>query len=131
MVSFRACKPRLYPYSVPGTAALVNMTRNMRYKNDKNIKFVVTTFVFFKLKMHQNLYSAPEPNWSSLRSLRPPSRLWRGIPIPLPRLRRLELGAYVRRLGFQAPSTEIPGYASAHAPNISVNFHLTGFQTIV
>jgi len=42
MVSSKACKPRLYPYSVPGTASLVNLTLNMRYKNDKNIKFVVT-----------------------------------------------------------------------------------------
>jgi len=29
----------------------------MRYKNDKNIKFVITRFVF-KLKMHQNPFSA-------------------------------------------------------------------------
>jgi len=38
-----------------------NLTLNMRYKNDKNIKFVITRFVFFKLKMHQNLFSAPDP----------------------------------------------------------------------
>jgi len=46
----------------------------MRYKNDKKIKFVITTFVFFKLKMHKNPFSA--------------------IPLPARCLRRLELGAY-------------------------------------
>ena len=38
--------------------SLVNLTPNMRYKNDKNIKLVITRFVFFKLEMHQNPFSA-------------------------------------------------------------------------
>jgi len=60
MVSFRACKRRLIcrlpyrQYSIPGTASLVNVTVNMRFKWTKNIKFVITRFDFFKLKMHQN-----------------------------------------------------------------------------
>ena len=89
----------------------------MRYKNDKNIKFVITRFVFFKLKMHQNLFSAgtppglrPDPD-GELTTL-PPGPLvgWGGgypLPIPLPtrRLGRLELGS-------QAPATHNPGYAT-------------------
>jgi len=99
----------------------------MRYKNDKkNIKFVIIRFVFFKLKIHQNPFSAgapPGPRWGSFRrSPRPPSRLGRGIPggfpLPLPilvparRLRRLELGAFGASV-FRPHSTQNPGYASA------------------
>jgi len=66
-----------------------------------NIKFVITRFVFFKLKMHQNLFSVGAPPRTPLGSLRrSPDPLvgWGGeypLPILLPtrRLRRLELGA--------------------------------------
>ena len=50
---------------------------DLKWQN--NIKFVITRFDFFKLKMHQYPFSA------------------KPLPIPLPprrRLRRLELGAY-------------------------------------
>jgi len=51
-------------------------------KMTKNIKFVITRFVF-KLKMHQNQFSGPR--WGSLpRSPRPPSRLGRGYPLAIP-----------------------------------------------
>ena len=81
MVSFRACKPQLYgyPYSVPGTASLVNLTLNMHYKNDKNIKFTITRFVFSSSKCTKICF------WHSPR---PPRRLGRGYPLPIP----LELG---------------------------------------
>ena len=100
-------------------ANLVNLTLNMRYKNDKNIKFVITRFVFFKLKMHQNPFSAGAPPRTPLGELttlpRAHSRLGRGYPllIPLParRLRRLELGAYGATV-LRPPSTQNPGYAS-------------------
>ena len=75
----------------------------MRYKNKmtNNIKFVITRFVFFKLKMHPNLFSAGAPPRTPLGAYdAPPDPLvgWGGgypLPIPLPtrRLRRLELGA--------------------------------------
>jgi len=100
---FKACKIRLYFYSVPGIASLVNMTLNMRYKNDKNIKFV-TRFVFFKLKMHQNPFT---PLGSLRRSPRPPSWLGREIPPPH--------SVSPRRLGSQVPSTQIPGNANDNA----------------
>jgi len=66
----------------------------------KNIKFVITIFVFFKLNMHQNPFSAEAPPRTPLGELttltQTPSRLGRGIPLPIPlraqRFRRLELG---------------------------------------
>jgi len=74
----------------------------MRYKNYKNIKFVITTFVFLSSKcttIHFRPGLDPLDGWG-----------W-GYPLSIPllarRLRRLELG-----LGFQAPSTQNPGYAS-------------------
>jgi len=111
-------------------ASLVNLTLNMRYKNDTNIIFVITTFVFFKLKMHQHPFSAgalPGPAGGAYDAPPDPLAGWgggyplhigRGIPLPSPhsphrstplasRTRRL------RRLGSQAPSTQNPGYASA------------------
>ena len=71
---------------------------NMWYKNDKNIKFVVTRFVFFKLKMHKNPFSAGDPAGGAYLLV----RLGHPSPFPFP----------PRRLGYQAPSTQIPGYAS-------------------
>ena len=70
----------------------------------KNIKFVITRFVFFKLKMHQNPFSlgrGSAPNPATL-------------PIPLPArcLRRFELGAYGASV-LRPPSTQNPDYASA------------------
>ena len=54
----------------------------------KNIKFVITRFVFFKLKMHQNPFSAGAPPRTPLGSLRrsprPPSRLGIRITLPIP-----------------------------------------------
>jgi len=74
----------------PGTASLVtNETLNMCYKNDKNIHFVITRFVFlFKLKCTKICFRPglrPRPRWESLRrSLRYHSRLGRPLPIPFP-----------------------------------------------
>jgi len=83
-------------------ASLVNLTLNMRYKNDKKYIICHHQIRFFKLKIHRNPFSAgapPGPRWGSLRrSPRPRSRLGRGIPLPIPlparRLRCLEVGAY-------------------------------------
>ena len=75
----------------------------MRYKNDKkNIKFVIIRFVFFKLKIHQNPFSAgapPGPRWGAYDAPPDPLVGWGGgypLPIPLParRLRRLELARF-------------------------------------
>jgi len=101
-------------------ASLVNLTLNIRYKMTKNIKFVITRFVFSSSKCTKIRFRpglCPGPRWESLRrSPRPPSRLGRGYPLPIPlparRLRRLELG-----LGSQAPLTQNPGYASASSRN--------------
>jgi len=76
----------------------------------KNIKFVITIFVFFKLKMHQNPISDP----AGAAYDAPPDPLvgWEGgypLPIPLPaRLSNSALCASVLR----PPSTQNPGYAS-------------------
>jgi len=97
-------------------ASLLNLTLNMRYKMTKNIKFVITRFVFFKLKMHQNPFSAGAPPWTPLGELtmlpRPPSRLGRGIPSPHSPPRSTASASRIRRLGSQAPSTQNPGYAN-------------------
>ena len=83
----------------------------MRYKDDKNIKFVVTTFVFSSSKCTQIRFwqrLRPDPAGELTTLPRPPSRLGRGIPLPIPlSARRL------RRLGYEAPSTQNPVYASA------------------
>ena len=100
-MSFRACKPRLYLYSVPGTASLVNITLNMRYKNDENIKFVVNIFVFSSSKCTKIRFRTglrPRPRWGSLRRSPDPLVGWGGgypLPIPLTArgFRRLELVA--------------------------------------
>ena len=91
----------------------------MRYKNDKKYQICHHHIRFFKLKMHQNPFSAraePRTPLGELTTLpRPPSRLGRGIHPPhspprstpsASRTRRL------RRLGSQAPSTQNPSYAS-------------------
>jgi len=96
-------------------ASLVNLTLNMRYKNDKNINFVITIQIrFFQAQ------TAPKSVFGRGSARTPlgelttlPQTGWRGgypLPIPLParRLRRLELGASVLR----PPSTQNPGYAS-------------------
>jgi len=63
----------------------------MRNKMTKKYQIFHHQIRFFKLKMHQNPFSAgapprtrsPGPHWGSLRrSHRPPSRLGRGIPPP-------------------------------------------------
>ena len=98
-------------------ASLVNLTLNMRCKNDKNIKFVITRFIFSSSKCTKIRFRP------GLRSRH--SRLGMGIPLPIPiptrRLRRLELGA-LRRLGSQAPSTQNPGYASGNFTRVLVHF---------
>jgi len=74
----------------------------MRYKNDKKYIICHHQIRLFKLKMHQNPFSAGAPPRTPLGELttfpRPPSRLGRGIPPlhspPRSTLRRLELGAY-------------------------------------
>jgi len=80
--------------------SLVNLTLNMRYKMTKNIKFVITTFVFSSSKCAKIRFRSglrPGPRWGSLRRSPRPLVGWGGgypLPIPLParRLRRLELG---------------------------------------
>ena len=69
----------------------------------KNTKFIVTTISSFKLRMHQNHFSAgalprtPLGDQGELTTLpRPPSRLGRGQPLPLLSARRF------RRLDFAA-----------------------------
>jgi len=90
----------------------------MRYKNDKNIKFVITRFVFSnskctKIRFWPGLRTGPR--WESLRrSPRPSSRLGRGIPpshsptrsTPSPSRTRRPT-APRRRLGSQAPQHKI------------------------
>jgi len=70
----------------------------------KNIKFVITRFVFFKLKMHQNRGSDPDPagELTVPAGDAPPDPLvgWGGryyLPIPLP------LDAFGVSIGSQAP----------------------------
>jgi len=93
----------------------------MRYKNDKNIKFVITRFVFFQAqnapKSVFGKCSAPDPAGGAYDAPPDPLVGWGGgypLPIPLPtrRLRRLELGAYGASV-LRPPSTQNPGYASA------------------
>ena len=81
----------------------------------KNTKFVVTRFLFCKLKFTKmHLQQSPGPGWGSLRcSLRPPSRLGRGypLPIPLPATNSLGAAAYSASI-LMPPSTQNPGYAA-------------------
>ena len=50
---------------LPGTASLVNVTLNMRYEDDKNMKYVITRFVFFQAQnAPRSVFgwdSAPDP----------------------------------------------------------------------
>ena len=96
----------MYPYSVPGTASLVNVTLNMRYKNDKNIILIITRFLVLQTQ------NAPKSAFSQ-DSAPDPLVGWEEIPLPISlasqRFWRIGLGAVV---GSQAPSTQITGYAS-------------------
>ena len=50
----------------------------------KNIKFVITTFVFFELKMHQNPFSTPPGELTKVTTL-PQTRVgWGDTPSPFP-----------------------------------------------
>ena len=73
----------------------------------KNIKFVITRFFIFKLKMHQNPFSAealPRIPLGELTTLpRPPSRLGRGYPLPIGRGYPLPIALPARRLRFSGP----------------------------
>jgi len=67
--------------------SLVNLTINMRYKNDKQYQICHHQIRFFQLKMHQNLFSAerdcaPDPAGGAYDA--PPNPLvgW-GVPSPL------------------------------------------------
>ena len=99
----------------------------MRYKNDKNVKSVITRFIFSSSNAPKSVFgrgSAPDPAGGAYDAPPNPLVSWGGgYPLPIPlsarRLRRLELGAVtrrLRRLGSQAPSTQHPGYASGSAP---------------
>jgi len=70
----------------------------------KNIKFVITRFVFFKLKMHQNPFStAPDPAGGAYDAPPDPIVGWGGgYPSPL------DASTVLR-----SPSTQNPGYAIA------------------
>ena len=86
----------------------------MRYKNDKNIKFVITRFVFASSKCTK-IRSAPDPAGGAYDAPPDPLIGWGGgyplwgggypLPIPLPtrRLWRLELGASPTALRFSCP----------------------------
>jgi len=84
----------------------------MCYKNDKNIKFVITRFVFpgskcTKIRFRPRI--RPDPAGGAYDAAPDPVVGWGGgypLPIPLP---ALELGASVLR----PPSTQNPGYATA------------------
>ena len=99
-------------------ASLVNLTLNVRYKNDKKISNLSSPHSFFKLKMHQNPFvfgrgSAQDPAEGPFDTPRPPSRLGRGYPLLIPSaLDAFGVSNSARRLGSQAPSTQNPGYAS-------------------
>ena len=72
----------------------------MRYKNDKkNIKFVITRFVFSGSKFTKIRFRPglrPGPRWGAYDAPPDPLVGWGGgYPLPVRRLRRLELGAYV------------------------------------
>jgi len=76
----------------------------MRYKMTKNIKFVINTFVFFQLKMHQNPF--PDPTGGAYDAPPNPDPLvGYSLPIPLParRLRSASRTRRLRRVGSQAP----------------------------
>jgi len=98
-------------------ASLVNLTLNMRYKNDKKYQICHHQIRFFQAQNEpKSVFGrcSPRTPLGELTTLpQTPSRLGRGIPLPISlparRLRRLELGASVLR----PPSTQNPGYASA------------------
>ena len=85
----------------------------------KNIKFVITRFVFFssskctKIRFRPGL--GPEPRWGSLRRSPRPLVGWGGdtsSPYPSPLDAFGVSNSAPRRLGSQAPSTQNPGYAA-------------------
>jgi len=87
----------------------------------------------FKLKMHQNPFSAggrgsaPDPAGGAYDASPDPLVGWGGgypLPIPLParRLRCLELGAYGASV-LRPPSTQNPGYASDIPGQIKLHQH--------
>jgi len=84
----------------------------MRYKNDKQYQICHYQIrFFFKLKMHQNLFSAGVPP----RTPHYPPRS------------TLELGS----LGSQAPSIQNPGYASGIRPTLQkLNVQLSASEVI-
>ena len=76
-------------------ASLVNLTLNMRYKITKKCQICHHQICFFKLKMHQNPFSAPDPAGEAYDA---PQTHPRSTPL-------------ASRTS-QAPSTQNPGYAS-------------------
>jgi len=84
----------------------------MRYKyGKKNIKFVITRFVFQAKNAPKSVFgrgSDPDPAGGAYDAPRPHSRLGRGHPLPIPlparRLRRL-----------RPLSTQNPGYATEYS----------------
>ena len=98
-------------------ARLVNLTVNMRYKNDKKISNLSSPDSFFSSSKCIKIRFLPRGAYDALRrSPRPPSRLGRGIAPPHSpsprRRRRASLIRRLRRLYSQAPSTQNAGYAS-------------------
>jgi len=130
-VSFRACKPwlicRSYLTGIPYTASLVNVAINMHYKNAKNIKFIITRFVFSSLKcteIHFRPGFAPDPAGWAYNS--PPDPLSavegdRDTHSAPPRHLCLILSHMVRR---SAPLTQIPGYVSGKVSVINIRARL-------
>ena len=84
-------------------ASLLNLTLNMRYKNDKKISNLSSPDSFFQAQnAPKSVFgrgSAPDPAEGAYDASPDPLVGWRGgyplsIPLPARRLRRLELGAY-------------------------------------
>ena len=89
----------------------------MRYINAKNIKFVITRFVFSTsecTKIRFRPGSTPDPAGVAYDAPPDPLPGWGGeYPLPAIPPRSTPSASRTRRVGSQAPSTQNPGYASA------------------
>jgi len=92
-------------------ASLVNVTQNMRYKNDKKILNSSSPDLFLQDQNAQNrFWPGLCPTVGELTTLpKPSSRLGGNTPPHSPPPRRR-----TQRLGSQAPSTQIRGYRAAY-----------------
>ena len=99
-------------------ASLVNMTLNMRYKNDQKYQICHHQTRFSKLKMLQNPFSAgalPRTPLGELTTLpQTPQSAGEEDTLAHSPPRSTPSASRTPRLGSQAPSTQNPGYASAY-----------------